>query len=218
MYHATPRSASLPSPRRRSVTAALLLPLLAAMAACTTTTSSKLTSQIAPVQRVWVVVSLGSFGSFDPALSAARRPGAEVSNTVRATFADTLQRNGLPVSGYVQLAHPLQNVASLSALWAENKGSLAPTSHALVLTAQRLRAGRVEYEAVLWDTASESLVWKGAPSSLADRARRATEGTVLAGDLLRAFQRDQLLVLPNGHPIDANGAEIPLEWVPIRLY
>ena len=193
--------------------------LVAGMVACTTMPSSKLAQQVAPMQRVWVVASLGSFGNSDPVGAVARRPGGEVSAAMRRDFPETLRRNGVPVSGYLEQARALQNVEALEALWAANRAALPATSHVLVLTAQRLRAGRIEYEAVLWDTASEALVWKGTPSFQTGRSLpRAAEAEVLAGDLLRALQRDELAALPKGYPVDANGVEIPREWVAIRLY
>ena len=189
------------------------------MAACTTSPSSKLAPQIAPLQRVWVVVSMGSFSSLDPGAHAARRPGGEASVAMRTHFPDTLRRNGLAVSGFLELARPLQDVAELRALWNQRKAALPMTSHVLVLTAQRLQAGRIEYEAVLWDAASETLAWKGAPSFAVGNGRRRTaEGETLAGDLLRAFHRDQLLTLDKEYPVDGEGAEIPRQWVPIRLF
>jgi len=81
-------------------------------------------------------------------------------------------------------------------------------------------ARRVEYEAALWDTSSAKLAWKGTPSFLMNQAgrRRTAEGEVLAADLLRAFQRDGLLALSKGYPVDAAGTEIPQEWLAVRLY
>lgn len=200
----------------------MLATLLAGPAACTTAASSKLAARVEPVRRVWVVVSLGSFATLGPVENAARRPGGDVSAAMRANLPDTFNRNGVPVSGYLELAHPLANTAALGALWAANRAALPATSHVLVLTAQRLHnvgAGRIEYEAVLWDTASETLAWKAAPSYQTSRSRpRAAEADVLAGDLLRALQRDELATLPQGHPVDANGVEIPREWVAMRLY
>lgn len=210
--------------RRRALVAATLVMVVAGQAGCTTMPSSKLAQQVAPLQRVWVVASLGSFSGQDPAGVIARRPGGEVSTAMRSDFPETLRRNGVPVSGYLEQTRPLQNVDALKALWADHRARLAPTSHVLVLTAQRLRidgaARRVEYEAVLWDTASETLAWKGTPTFLMNQAgrRRTAEAEVLAGDLLRAFQRDRLLALAEGHPVDAAGAEIPQEWVALRLY
>ena len=204
--------------------AATLAMLVAGLAACTTMPSSKLAQQVAPMQRVWVVTSLGSFGSQDPSSAAARRPGGEVSAAMRSGFPETLRRNGVPVSGYLEQARPVQNLEALQALWAEHRAALAPTSHVLVLTAQRVltngAARRVEYEAALWDTSSETLAWKGTPSFLMNQAgrRRTAEGEVLAADLLRAFQRDGLLALSKGYPVDAAGTEIPQEWLAVRLY
>lgn len=219
MSDAVPQRSSAP---RRALTAALLVTLLAGSAACTTSASSKLGPQVAPVRRVWVVASLGSFNALGPAENAARRTGGDVSVAMRKTLPDIFNRNGLPVSGYLELPRPLPNVAALGALWAANRAALPATSHVLVLTAQRLHsagAGRIEYEAVLWDTASEALVWKATPSYQTSRSRpRAMEADALAGDLLRALQRDELATLPKGYPVDANGVEIPREWVAMRLY
>jgi hypothetical protein len=219
------RPTHTPTPAcRRALIASTLVILVAGLAACTTMPSSRLAQQVAPMQRVWVVASLGSFSGSDPAGAGARRPGGEVSAAMRSDFPETLRRNGVPVSGYLEQARPLQNVEALKALWAEHRAALAPTSHVLVLTAQRLltdgMARRVEYEAVLWDTSGETLAWKGTPSFLMNRAgrHRTAEGEVLAGDLLRAFQRDGLLALAKGYPVDAAGAEIPQEWLGVRLY
>ena len=209
---------------RRALIAATLVLAIAGLAACTTMPSTTLAQQVAPMQRVWVVTSLGSFGGSDPAGADARRPGGEVSAAMRRDVPETLRRNGVPVSGYLEQVRPLQSLEALKALWAKHRAALAPTSHVLVLTAQRLRidgtARRVEYEAALWDTSSQTLAWKGTPSFLMNQAgrRRSAEGEVLAADLLRAFQRDRLLALSKGYPVDAAGAEIPQEWVAVRLY
>src|SRR5882672_835674 len=93
-----------PHPQRRALTAIMLVTLLAGPTACTTAASSKLASQVAPVRRVWVVASLGEFSALGPAGNAARRPGGEVGEAMRANFPDTLSRNGLQVSGYLGLA------------------------------------------------------------------------------------------------------------------
>lgn len=206
-------------PARRTVTAATLLAVFGGTAACSTGPSSRLAQGAAPLRCVWVVVSMGSFGSLGPVGLDTRRPGGESSLAMRANFPETLRRNGLQVSGYVELTQPLRSIDGLRLLWNEHKATHKTASHALVLTAQRLRPGRIEYEAVLWDTDTETLVWKAAPSTAIGAVRpRLAEGEALAGDLLRALVRDQFLALANGYPIDARGTEIPREWVPIRLY
>lgn len=209
---------------RRALIAASLVTMVAGLAACATMPSNRLAQQVAPLQSVWVVASLGSFSNADPAGAAARRPGGEVSNAMRNDFPETLRRNGVPVSDYLELERPLQSLQALKALWGVQRQGLARTSHVLVLTAQSLRivgaARRVEYEAVLWDTSSETLVWKGTPSFLTNQSgrRRGAEAEVLGGDLLRAFQRDRLLALSKGYPVDGAGTEIPQEWVALSLY
>ena len=196
--------------------------MLSVLIGCASTTSARLAEKIEPLRSVWVAVSLGSFGP------AEVRKGPTRGEGMRARFVPTLQRNGVEVSGYHELARPLNQLGDLEQLWARQPALHAATSHVLVLTAQRMistgpvggiPAQTLEYEAVLWDTVQHRLVWKGAPRSglnVYDRDA-SLQAEVLAGDILRALQRDGVIALPQGGPIGADGAEIPRQWVPVRI-
>jgi len=201
--------------RRRTLTAAVLGGLLVGATGCATSPSSRIAAQVRAPQQVWIVVWPGAFRD---AGGIGSTPGLAVAGALRVGLPDALRRNGMPVSGYLQLARPLDGLPALSALWSDHQPSLPETSHALVLTAQRLRSGpgtRVEFEAALWDTTSRALAWKAAPSFPLGATKPARAAELMAGDLLRALQRDALVTLAKGYPIDASGAEIDRLWEPL---
>jgi hypothetical protein len=71
----------------------------------------------------------------------------------------------------------------------------------LVLTAQRMRTQQykstVEYEAVLWETATRRLVWKGAPQTPLAALDATAAADRLAADTLQALRRDGLVAPAN---------------------
>ncbi|MBW8832789.1 MAG: hypothetical protein JF606_26010 [Burkholderiales bacterium] len=189
---------------------------LAWLAACTTTPSARLTEHVAPVEAALVVVFLGSFGGPGSPRASTREPGSAVSQAMQVRLPEILQRNGVVVSGYQQLIQPMRQLDELERLWAGQRQLHGTTSHVLVLTAQRMRtygqAASIEYEAVLWDTAKRQLVWKAAPISPLNGQRPLLEAEMLAGDLLRALQRDAVVALPKGYPVGIDDHEIARQW------
>jgi len=207
---------SLLAKARASIASVIALSTLVAwLAACTTTPSERLTEHVAPVGAMWVVVSLGSFGGPGPTLPT-REPGAAVSKAMQTRLPEILRRNGVVVSGYRELTRPMRQLDELERLWAGQHQLHGTTSHVLVLTAQRMRmygqTALIEYEAVLWDTTTRELVWKGAPRTPIYGPRPWMEAEVLAGDLLRALQRDAVITLPKGYPVGIDDREIARQW------
>ena len=192
--------------------------LAAALGGCATTPSSRLADKVASVRSVWIVVSLGSFDGLSPVVKAARVPGRETSQAMQVRLPETFRRNGVAVSGYRELARPLLQLDELARLWADQRELHGTTSHVLALTAQRLKtqgqALYLEYEAVLWDTATQKLVWKAAPVTALNVFRRsaASGAELLAGDILRVLHRDAIIALPKGYPEGADGLELPVQW------
>lgn len=131
---------------------------------------------------------------------------------------ETLQHNGMEVAAYRELPRPLRQLDELDRLWAGQAALHGSATHVLVLTAQRLKTRglvpSVEYEAVLWEVAGRRLVWKAAPV-VTGAQTKFTEGAVLAGEVLRALQRDGLLKLPKGHPTSLDDRELPQQWQPL---
>jgi hypothetical protein len=131
---------------------------------------------------------------------------------------EILRKNGVAVSGYKELPRPLRQLDELEQLWAAQHQLHGATSHVLVLTAQRVKtqnhASTIEYEAVLWDTTTRQLAWKGAPQSPLYARNPSAEAETLAGDALRALQRDAVIALAKGYPIGSDDKEIPRQWVP----
>lgn len=189
--------------------------VLTGLLGCTTTPSARLTEHVAPVRSTWVVVYLGSFS----APISARAPGGAVSQAMETRLPEILRKNGVAVSGYKELARPLRELDELEQLWAAQRQLHGATSHVLVLTAQRVKtqnhASTIEYEAVLWDTTTRRLAWKGAPQSPLYARNPSVEAETLAGDALRALQRDAVIALSKGYPIGSDDKEIPRQWVPM---
>ena len=85
------------------------------------------------------------------------------------------------------------------------------------MTAQRLKssqggANTLEFEAVLWDTTTRKLVWKGAPTVLVNMRLPLRRAEGLAGEVMVALKRDGLIDLPKGHPIGVDDLEISKPW------
>jgi hypothetical protein len=172
---------------------ALFVALMSALpwlTACTTMPSARLAEQVAPVRSVWLVVS--------PGPSSGRHL---VSQALPSRMPDMLRKNGVAVSGYRELARPLHDVDELERLWADQLPLHAQTSHVLVLTAQRLRTQQygstVDYEAVLWETTTRRLVWKGAPKTPLSALDAAAAADRLAADTLQALRRNGLVAPAN---------------------
>lgn len=201
--------------RRHLTSLAALVAIAIGLAGCTTSPSSRLTDQVVPLRATWVLVSLGSFSTPGPLYTGRREPGGSASQAMQERLPQTLSKNGVAVSGYRELARPMRQLDELERLWAEQRALHATTSHVLVLTAQRMKVVQqvttVEYEAVLWDTRTRQLVWKGTPTT----APYALEAELLAGDVLRALHRDGLITLPQGFPVGADDREIPRRWLPL---
>ncbi|ANH66570.1 hypothetical protein ABE85_01540 [Mitsuaria sp. 7] len=146
----------------------------------------------------------------------------------RDQFVETLRRNGLGSTGFVELPRPLASPKALESLWAEMPTGGA--THALVLTRQfeQTQGGMhfIRYEAVLWDAATRQLVWLGKLASAAsydplmtgprphDADKRAER---LAADLLRGLERDGFFTLNGQAPRDAKGEAIGPTWLPLEL-
>jgi len=193
--------------------------VLTGLQGCTTTPSARLTEHVAPVRSVWVVVSLGSFSTPGPIANSTRAPGGAVSQAMQTRLPEILRKNGVAVSGYKELARPMRQLDELEQLWAGQPQLHGTTSHVLVLTAQRVKtqsnASTIEYEAVLWDTTTRRLAWKGAPQSPLYARNPSVEAETLAGDALRALQRDAVITLAKGYPIGSDDTEIPRHCVPM---
>ena len=180
----------------------------ASLLGCAQVPSQLLPAAAHPIDAVRVY----AWGRGDQAFAAA---GAD-------RFVETLRRNGLPVAAFVGLDRALPDLAALERAWRD--ATPAPrASHALVLTRQRLDtfggAEYVRYEAVLWDAASQRLVWQSRLASVANaRGRTAPQrAEMLAGDTLRGLSRDGVIGAPVQGPRDAAGKEIPPTLVPLEL-
>lgn len=184
------------------------LAAMAALVACAQVPSQRLATTEHRVEGVLVY----TWSAGDVALSGSGARG----------FVQTLQRNGLPVSGFVNLDHALPDLTALERAW-EQTAKDPRTTHALVLTRQHLStlgaARYIRYEAVLWEAASHQLVWQSRLASLTNELGRSTEQRTesLAGAALRGLARDGFITLPQHGPLDAEGAEIPPELVPFQI-
>lgn len=173
----------------------LIVIALAGLAACSTP-SSILVDKASPVQSVTVLAFTG--------YAASQGPVEVHSAAIAAQVPATFMRNGVKVVNYRALKRPVEEVAQLQQLLKE-PGAGPAASHALVINS--LSGGMGPYEAVLWNTATQQLVWKAGPIEFF-QGRPDQQAQGFAAALLRAMHKDAVIVLPTGHPIGEDGQKL----------
>jgi hypothetical protein len=187
-----------------------------ALAACTATApkTRKLDADAEPVRNITIAILMGDLANVP---NAAPLEMLAYRNEFRHALAKRVpavfEANGVPVRFVA-----VQNSVLRAGTRPEALLKKAGTSHVLVLNAKsysylkrgeiRQSVGAVNFDADLWDTRTNRVVWKAEPILALVERQPLLRSQHLAGQLLNGLGSEGLITLAHGHAVDLSGERI----------